>query len=797
MRTVLPKLRMRVAGCAAGALLAACATAPAPVASRTEGLAARVDALLARRGLGPDGLAVIDNVVRYEPLPVPPAAPRLVRELLAQPLAAANAETLFYRAVPGALQGLVEGLSTPAPPDPDAVPAPLRPLLDVYLRDLAEAQGVLKSALRGAPFDAPALIGQLRGQLPSANRLGDVSAALDRAAVDRATVLLLDATGRFVRALRASQKRLQFPAEAVRFDSAIGAVVIGTRGDDVYGPDAAVIVDPAGNDAYERAPATGGAVSVIVDLEGDDRYRGSDLVVHGLSALVDFSGNDTYAMDGPGLGAAIAGASVLVDLSGDDAYAAGLFGEGAAAYGLGAVIDFRGDDTYRLRTGGQGYGLAGGVGLLWDRAGDDVYVAGGLADPYNRGGGLSFAQGAASGFRTMLGGGFGILRDDAGRDAYEAELYAQGAGYYYGVGLLWDGAGADRYRAVRYAQGAGVHEAIGVLRDEAGDDRYELAYGVGQGMGLDLAVGVLFDGAGDDRYRAPLLAQGAATANGVGLLSDGGGADRWEVDEDALAWGGSERLRGLPSVGLLLYDPGRAAFAVSGRGVPPPSGGPRDAEPAARKAPAQPRCPASADADQLAGELPTLAAALRWLAPGFAGGALDSVAYEGVRRRLVADLARAVSELPTDDFDLVWSFGHALVCALVGAPSADADALWRGIERVMKTDSGTPVAGAFVAALSERPAPEPRLGRILDRFDRHPACGVRAAALRLRGATAGNDEARARAAVAAQAALASPCWRLKAAAVAVLRDLGAVPAGGAELPSFLRGAEGKAAPAGN
>lgn len=797
MRTVLPKLRMRVAGCAAaGALLAACATTPAPVASRTEGLAARVDALLARRGLGPDGLAVIDNVVRYEPLPVPPAAPPLVRELLAQPVAAANAEALFYRAVPGALRRLADELSVP-PPASWTVPASLRQLLDAYLDELAQAQGALKAALRGAPLDAAGLVHQLSGQLPSANRLRDAAAGLDQAALDRATALFLDATGRFVRALRASQKRLQFPAEAVRFDSAIGAVVIGTRGDDVYGPDAAVIVDPAGNDAYERTPATGGAVSVIVDLGGEDRYRGSDLAVHGLSAIVDLAGDDAYAMAGPGLGAAIAGVSVLIDLSGDDTYDAGLFGEGAAAYGLGAVIDLRGDDTYRLRAGGQGLGLAGGVGLLWDRSGDDAYAAAGLADSYGRGGALSFAQGVAFGYRTMLGGGFGILRDDAGRDAYEAELYAQGAGYYYGVGLLWDGAGADRYRAVRYAQGAGVHEAVGVLRDEAGDDRYELAYGVGQGMGLDLAVGVLFDGAGDDRYRAPLLAQGAATANGVGLLSDGGGADRWEVDEDALAWGRSERLRGLPSVGLLLYDPARAAFAVSGRGVPPPAGGPHDARPAARKAPAQPRCPASAEDDQLGDESPTLAAALRRLTPGFSGGPLDSVVYEGVRRRLVADLAGAVSELPTDDFDMVWSFGHALVCALVGAPSADADALWRGIERVLETDSGTPVAGAFVVALSERPAPEPRLERILDRFDRHPACGVRAAALRLRGATAGNDEARARAAVAAQAALASPCWRLQAAAVAVLRDLDAVPASGAELPSFLRGAGGKAAPAGN
>ena len=88
---------------------------------------------------------------------------------------------------------------------------------------------------------------------------------------------------------------------------------------------------------------------------------------------------------------------------------------------------------------------------------------------------MSFAQGAAFGFRTRLAGGIGILRDDAGNDMYEAQMFAQGTGYYYGIGLAWDLAGDDQWRAVRYAQGNGVHEAVGVLRDEAGDDTYELA----------------------------------------------------------------------------------------------------------------------------------------------------------------------------------------------------------------------------------------------------------------------------------------------------------------------------------
>jgi len=89
--------------------------------------------------------------------------------------------------------------------------------------------------------------------------------------------------------------------------------------------------------------------------------------------------------------------------------------------------------------------MTGGVGLLWDRGGDDSYAAAGLVDAYDRGGGVSMAQGAATGLRTMLGGGAGILRDDSGNDHYEAQMFAQGTGYYYGVGLLWDRGGADHY----------------------------------------------------------------------------------------------------------------------------------------------------------------------------------------------------------------------------------------------------------------------------------------------------------------------------------------------------------------
>lgn len=708
-------------------------------------------------------------------------------------MAAADAATLFDRGVPGALRRWVYSLSAIAVPQP--VPGmartPLREILDAYLAELAEAQRDLRTAARGPAVDADALVAQLRDNLLSLNRLQELAAGYDGPQLRRAATAFINATARFTQALREGGAHVEFPDTSVRFDSAIGVVVIGTRGNDVHGPDAAVIVDPGGNDQYLRAPATGGALSVIVDLGGDDRYLGSDVAVHGLSAIVDLSGADLYAMAGPGLGAAVAGASLVIDLSGDDRYSAELFGQGAAAHGLGAIVDLNGDDSYGLRAGGQGFGLAEGVGVLWDRGGNDTYVSGGLVDLFGRGGGLSWAQGAAFGFRTALGGGIGILRDDAGDDTYQAQMYAQGAGYYYGLGLLWDRGGGDRYRATRYAQGSGVHEALGVLRDESGNDRYELTFGVGQGMGLDLAVGILLDGAGDDRYRAPLLAQGAATANGLGVLADGGGADHWHVDDPRQAWGRAEWSRGLPTLGLLLYDPAHAAFARKDGALSPTLeaalfGAPQGHAPVRHEPVAARRC---ADAAAPAGETTVpLPEALRGLAPAFAGGAFDAALYGEVQRRLTAHLEASLGELPRGDFDVAWSLGEALRCALAGATPEQAANMWAAMERVLVREPATPYAGVIAAALRERPAPARQMERILATLDAHPACGVRSAAMRLREGVAGGD-ARASALRVAQVALQSPCWRLQASALAVLTRLGAPPADVSALPTFLRGAQ--------
>lgn len=514
-----------------------------PVMVGAQSLRERVQSELDARGLGADGLRIISNVLEHDGR-TPPRTPALVSQVLRDPLAATDASALFNASIP---PDVLQLAAVPAGASTDFNAA-----LDRYIEKLAEAQAELMAAV--APFDEDALLQSLGEGIP-VPYLAALHRAVDLERLATARAAFLIGTRQFVAEVRSAR----FPPPQ-RFESAIGSVVIGGPGADRHASGTALIIDPGGDDVYERAPAKGGAISVVIDLAGNDRYEGRDIAVHALSAIFDLAGNDVYTADGAGLAVAMAGVAVLVDAEGDDEYESGVFGQGSAVFGWAALIDGAGNDRYRVKAFGQGYAAPGGVALLWDKSGNDVYVGAGLPDPLQRDGDIGFTQGASWGWRGQLGGGIAILRDDAGDDRYEGQMFAQGAGYYYALGLLWDGGGNDEYVAVRYSQGNGAHQAAALLQDESGDDRYWLHGGVGQGMGLDLAVGALIDRAGDDHYHSNYVAQGSATANGFGLLDDRAGDNAWEMGADPRSWGFAQELRGLPTIGVLLHDPARARF---------------------------------------------------------------------------------------------------------------------------------------------------------------------------------------------------------------------------------------------
>lgn len=195
--------------------------------------------------------------------------------------------------------------------------------------------------------------------------------------------------------------------------------------------------------------------------------------------------------------------------------------EHLGAAGQILTIALGGDDVYRNNAGGAFLSESSPnsmVALAMDFNGHDRYEE--PSKDYS----LQAVQGASV-------QGVGILYDRRGDDRYGAGQMAQGFGSMFGVGLLIDGDGDDRYAAVSRAQGAADANGLGLLVDQAGADRYTLSathpnVSAGQGSsGGAAGIGILVDNSGPDRYTGG--AQGNGSAGGIGILLDRQGADQY------------------------------------------------------------------------------------------------------------------------------------------------------------------------------------------------------------------------------------------------------------------------------
>lgn len=349
------------------------------------------------------------------------------------------------------------------------------------------------------------------------------------------------------------------PAGAIRIRGATD-----DRHDD-EGP-ALLFVDLGGDDHYATPIATNvdgrHPVSVAIDLAGNDLYEadGQGAAKNGVAMLFDLGGgDDRYVAEKTSQGYAHQGVGVLFDDGGDDTYVAEVASQGAAQYGLALLYDAgAGRDTYASRVYSQGFGFVAGVGALFDDGGDDTYhcdpdVVVSHPAPQTFGAhNASFCQGAGFGFRhadaqLALAGGVGMLVDRAGDDRYEAGVYAQGVGYWQGLGVQVDGAGDDEYRAVWYAAGVGVHYGAGVHVDAGqGADRRTYLEHAALGVGHDFGVGIAIEEGGDDVYELPSLSGGAASCGSVALFYDQRGDDVF-VSASALSLGVAVVPEGCPA----------------------------------------------------------------------------------------------------------------------------------------------------------------------------------------------------------------------------------------------------------
>ncbi|MBU3678559.1 MAG: hypothetical protein FGM32_03015 [Candidatus Kapabacteria bacterium] len=352
---------------------------------------------------------------------------------------------------------------------------------------------------------------------------------------------------------------------SVVINTPAGRFAIGGTGNDSYSGAYALIIDVGGNDTYDLVESDSTMTQIIIDMDGDDIYRGQDHTLgsghFGIGILIDRAGDDQYTARDFALGSGTYGIGILHDMAGNDVYRSRSNSQGAGIVGMGLLLDDTGHDLYVCASQSQAFGATRGVGILSDNAGNDRYIAvSPFADVLRYDDHqVSFAQGAALGSRPIMSGGVGLLIDASGNDLYSCDIYGQGTGYWFGLGALIDRAGDDRYDAYQYAQGSGVHFAVGLLNDLSGEDVYR-SHGVSQGCGHDIATGILRDHAGNDTYMCESLSLGAGNANAVSILFDERGDDSYSAMNDGNTVGYSDMRRGYGMLGLFIDAAGRDRY---------------------------------------------------------------------------------------------------------------------------------------------------------------------------------------------------------------------------------------------
>lgn len=469
----------------------------------------------------------------------------------------------------------------PVLPDSAQLPDPLRYELARVLAAMSQSHAFLRRAFERFP---PGVTPHLLRRQAFEGRFTPFEAPDYRQLlplVEREAVLggMLDLVGAVERLQRFVKNEAALPSVAWSLQTPFGWIVVDTSGRDNRHQlkDALLVLDAGGDDDYEfLAPSDTHAISVLLDHRGNDRYvtaaAGADpsSATLGYGILWDTEGDDRYQGTEQAQASALFGAALLVDASGSNRFEASSRSQAHAVGGIAVLASGGGDDEFLAQTYSQATGGPGGVAALVDTGGDDRYTLSNVPlvrpSPQLPDRNTSMGQGAGYGMRGVFldgrsaAGGIGLLQDLAGNDRYEAQVFAQGVGYFEGLGMLLDDAGNDRFEAPWYAMGAGVHYAAGILLERGvGSDVYRSTHEVALGSANDFSVGVFLDEGGDDEYTAGQLSLGVAHANSTGIFVDAIGNDRYTVMSPTCralgaaylhAWGNARET--LPSLGVFM-----------------------------------------------------------------------------------------------------------------------------------------------------------------------------------------------------------------------------------------------------
>ena len=347
-------------------------------------------------------------------------------------------------------------------------------------------------------------------------------------------------------------------------DTKLGKVIVTGTGKHVFTNEAFLIIGLGGDNVYSNSAGganglAGRPISIVIDLGNNSQFvskrsfsQGSGLF--GVGILAALGSNCTFQAKHMSQGAGFFGCGILMTGPGKQTLEADTFCQGAGMFGAGILWQRGENATCRAAYLAQGFGGIQGVGLLLNSSSNNLYFAGGKYPcPWLPGHYFSLSQGFGYGLRPYAGGGIGILCDLGGHNHYEADVYGQGASYWYSVGLLLDAAGNNRYDANQYCQGAGIHLSSGALVDWGGNNSFTAGH-ICQGAAHDYSVGMLISRAGNNNFTGETTAQGAAINNSFAMLLNHAGTNTYVGTDpkQSQAAGHDGEKREYGSIALLL-----------------------------------------------------------------------------------------------------------------------------------------------------------------------------------------------------------------------------------------------------
>ena len=315
-------------------------------------------------------------------------------------------------------------------------------------------------------------------------------------------------------------------SRATFLENGVNVEVCGVNDDLHDSKNSNLSIDLGGRNRYTGRYGAGiGYASVVIDLGNDvksdfpDASTGVGILGVGL-AYFEGSRPDLNAK-GISFGAGLGGVGI-VKVEQAFRMESRCIGQGFGMAGVGIMIGSKGTDTMKIGYLGQGAGMLGGVGWLFNPDGNDRYRAGGLVpDGQSRQGYVGRAQG----FSGILPGGIGLLTDNAGDDLYESGTESQACAQGFGVASLYDLSGQDAYFSQRQAQAFAQNEGCALLFDLAGDDVYMVREGQCHSFAINRSVALVLDRAGNDVVAAHDSQPATAQGGSVAIYLDAEGSD--------------------------------------------------------------------------------------------------------------------------------------------------------------------------------------------------------------------------------------------------------------------------------